>query len=72
LKSIQIMKNVAKESGVDLIKNEGFIILNPISESRISYSVGLPGDKLETEGEYKGLKKHIYTVLKKEILFFNI
>ena len=61
-KSIDIMKEVAKNSGLKLIPAKGFITLNPIGESQISYtSAYLPSDVLETEGKYKDLKKNIYT-----------
>ena len=62
IKSIEIMKNAAKKAGLKLIDAKDFITLKPIGESRISYtSAYLPSDVLETEGEYKGLKKNIYT-----------
>jgi hypothetical protein len=60
--SVNIMKVAAKSEGVSLIKNNDFITLSPCGESRVSYSGAfLPSDILETEGEYKGLKKNIYT-----------
>jgi hypothetical protein len=61
-KSIEIMKEAAKKAGLELISAKDFITLNPIGESQISYSGAfLPGEKLEIEGKYKGLKKNIYT-----------
>jgi len=60
-KSIKIMKESAKFEGVKLINAKDIITLIPIGESRITYSGALPGDIVETEGKYKGLKKSIYT-----------
>jgi hypothetical protein len=61
-KSIQIMKSAADKEGIKLIKSTDFISLIPLEEGRVSYGGAfLPGDKLETEGKYKGLKKSIYT-----------
>jgi len=60
--SIDIMKAAAIKAGVQLINAKDFITLIPIGESQISYSGAvLPGDIVETEGKYKGLKKSIYT-----------
>jgi hypothetical protein len=60
-KSIEIMKIAARKSGIQLVKSSDFITLIPCGESRISYSGVLPGDKVETEGKYKGLRKCVYT-----------
>lgn len=59
--SIDIMLNTAKESGVFMIKTTDFITLEPIAEGRVSYGPALPGDKVELDGLYKGLKKSVYT-----------
>lgn len=61
-KSIQLMLDCAKRSGITMIKAKDFISLVPIEEGRVSYSGAfLPGDIVETEGRYKGLKKQVYT-----------
>jgi len=60
--SIKIMMNAAKREGILMIRAKDFISLVPIEEGRVTYSSGvLPGDIVETEGQYKGLKKQIYT-----------
>lgn len=60
--TLRIMSESADKSCINLIKNDGFIQLIPCGESRVSYSgATLPGQKLETSGEYKGLKKNVYT-----------
>lgn len=59
--SIDIMKEAAKREGIQLINAKDYITLIPIGESQISYSGALPGQVVETEGKYKGLKKNIYT-----------
>jgi hypothetical protein len=61
-KSINIMKEAAKQEKTEIIENKDFITLIPCGESRISYSKFiLPGDIVETEGKYKGYKKQTYT-----------
>jgi hypothetical protein len=60
-KSLNIMKESAEFEGVKLISAKDIITLIPCGESRITYSGALPGDIVETEGKYKGLKKNIYT-----------
>lgn len=59
--SIDIMLKTAKREGIQLINAKDYITLIPIGESQISYSGALPGQVVETEGKYKGLKKNIYT-----------
>jgi hypothetical protein len=60
--SVRVMRAAASSEDVQLIKNKGIITLVPCGESQISYSgATLPGDVVETEGKYKGLKKNIYT-----------
>jgi hypothetical protein len=61
-KSVRIMKSSAASQGIKFINAKDIITLLPCGESQISYSgVFLPGDIIETEGRYKGLKKNIYT-----------
>ena len=61
-KSIELMLNAAKREGVTMIEAKDFISLIPIGEGQVSYSGAiLPGDVVETEGKYKGLKKQVYT-----------
>lgn len=60
-KSVQLMKDAAKNSDVELISGKDIITLVPCGESHISYSGAQPGDVVETEGKYKGYKKNIYT-----------
>jgi hypothetical protein len=60
-KSILLMSEVAKEEGILMIKTTDFITLVPLEEGRVSYGGALPGDVVETEGKYKGLKKSVYT-----------
>jgi len=60
--SVRLMKSAAKSQNIELIKNNDIITLVPLGESQISYSVAtLPGDVVETEGKYAGLKKNVYT-----------
>jgi hypothetical protein len=59
--SVRLMKDAAKRSDIELIPGKDIITLVPCGESRISYSGALPGDVVETEGKYKGLKKSVYT-----------
>jgi hypothetical protein len=61
-KSIDIVKLAALSERIELISAKDIISLVPCGESQISYSGCFsPGDVLETEGRYKGLKKNIYT-----------
>lgn len=60
-KSIEIMERSTKRAGIPLIKSSDFITLIPIGEGKVSYSGASPGDKVEIEGKYKGLKKQVYT-----------
>ena len=56
------MKSSADKEGVIMMKGSDFISLVALEEGRVSYSgFVLPGDKVETEGKYKGLKKQLYT-----------
>lgn len=60
--SVRIMKAAAEKEGVVFMKGSDFISLVALEEGRVSYSgFVLPGDKVETEGKYKGLKKQVYT-----------
>lgn len=59
--SVRIMRSAASSEDVQLIKNNGIITLVPCGESKISYSGAMPGEVVELEGKYKGLKKSIYT-----------
>jgi len=59
--SVHLMKASAHKEGIKLIPGKDLITLVPCGESSISYSGALPGDVVETEGKYKGLKKSIYT-----------
>ena len=59
--SVRIMKEAAEKEGVIMMKGSDFISLVALEEGRVSYSGALPGDKVETEGQYKGLKKQVYT-----------
>lgn len=59
-KSIEIMEKAAIEQ-IPLVKSSDFITLIPCGESKVSYSGALPGDKVEKDGKYKGLKKMVYT-----------
>lgn len=72
IKSFIMMENAVKQawtsplpgynSNPQLVKTSDIITLIPIEEGRVSYSGALsPGDIIETEGEYKGLKKQVYT-----------
>jgi hypothetical protein len=60
-KSVRLMKAAAHKEGIELISGKDIITLVPLEEGRVSYSGALPGDVVETEGKYKGLKKSIYT-----------
>lgn len=59
--SVRIMKAAAEKEGITFMKGSDFISLVALEEGRVSYSGALPGDKVETEGKYKGLKKQVYT-----------
>ena len=59
--SVSLMKAAAHKEGIELISGKDIITLVPLEEGRVSYSGALPGDVVETEGKYKGLKKSIYT-----------
>jgi hypothetical protein len=59
--SVSLMKAAAHKEGIELIPGKDIITLVPLEEGRVSYSGALPGDVVETEGKYKGLKKSIYT-----------
>jgi hypothetical protein len=59
--SVRLMKDAAKRSDIELISGKDIITLVPLEEGRVSYSGALPGDVVETEGKYKGLKKSVYT-----------
>jgi hypothetical protein len=59
--SVRLMKAAANKEGIELISGKDIITLVPLEEGRVSYSGALPGDVVETEGKYKGLKKSIYT-----------
>jgi hypothetical protein len=59
--SVRVMKAAAKDQGITMIKANDFISLVALEEGRVSYSGALPGDIVETEGKYKGLKKQVYT-----------
>jgi hypothetical protein len=60
--SVRLMKAAAHKEGIELISGKDIITLVPLEEGRVSYSGALPGDVVETEGKYKGLKKSIYTL----------
>lgn len=60
-KSVELMIKEAKDAGVIMMKATDFISLVALEEGRVSYSGALPGEKVETEGKYKGLKKSVYT-----------
>lgn len=60
-KSFLLMKSSADKEGVIMMKGSDFISLVALEEGRVSYSGALPGEKVELEGQYKGLKKQIYT-----------
>lgn len=59
--SVRIMKTAADKDGVIMMKGSDFISLVALDEGQVSYSGALPGDKVELEGKYKGLKKQVYT-----------
>ena len=59
--SVRIMKAAAEKEGVIMMRGSDFISLIALEEGRVSYSGALPGEKVETEGKYKGLKKSVYT-----------
>lgn len=59
--SVRIMKAAAEKEGVIMLKGSDFISLVALEEGRVSYSGALPGDVIETDGKYKGLKKNVYT-----------
>jgi hypothetical protein len=59
--SVHLMRAAAHKEGIELISGKDIITLVPLEEGRVSYSGALPGDVVETEGKYKGLKKSIYT-----------
>ena len=60
-KSVELMIKEAKDAGVIMMKASEFISLVALEEGRVSYSGALSGEKVETEGKYKGLKKSVYT-----------
>jgi hypothetical protein len=60
-KSVELIIKEAKDAGVIMMKATDFISLVALEEGRVSYSGALPGEKVETEGKYKGLKKNVYT-----------
>lgn len=60
-KSVQIMTYNAKNEGIIMMKGSEFISLSALGEGQVSYSGAMPGDTVETEGQYKGLKKQVYT-----------
>lgn len=59
--SVRIMKSAAEKEGITMIKATDFISLIPLGEGHVSYGGAMPGDKVELEGKYKGLKKSVYT-----------
>ena len=59
--SVRVMKSAAEKEGILMIKATDLITLFPLEEGRASYGGALPGDVVETEGKYKGLKKSVYT-----------
>ncbi len=59
--SVRLMKAAAQKSDIELIPGKDIITLVPCGKSHISYSGAQPGDIVETEGKYKGLKKSVYT-----------
>jgi hypothetical protein len=59
--SVHLMKAAAHKEGIELIPGKDIITLVPLEEGRVSYGGALPGDVVETEGKYKGLKKSVYT-----------
>ena len=60
--SIRIMKYAAKREGITMIRATDFISLIPLGDGHVSYGGAFsPNDIVETEGEYKGLKKSVYT-----------
>ena len=60
-RSVRIMKAAADKEGILLVNAKDYITLCSLEEGRVSYQGALPGDIVETEGEYSGLKKMIYT-----------
>jgi len=60
-KSVDIMIMAAKNEGVIMMRGTDFISLVQLGEGHVSYSGAQPGDKVELEGQYKGLKKNVYT-----------
>ena len=60
-KSVELMKASADKEGIIMMKGSDFISLVSLGEGQVSYSGAQPGDKVETEGKYKGLKKQVYT-----------
>ena len=59
--SVSIMKAAVEKEGIVFMRGSDFISLMALGEGQVSYSGALPGDKVETEGQYKGLKKNVYT-----------
>lgn len=59
--SVRIMKAAAEKEGVIMLKGSDFISLVALEEGHVSYSGAMPGDVVELEGKYKGLKKSVYT-----------
>lgn len=60
LKSLEIMSSATKRENIELIQNNDFLTLEPISEGKPSYN-GHGSGELMIEGEYKGLYKQVYT-----------
>ena len=60
--SVHIMKAAAEKEGIIMMRGSDFISLVALEEGRVSYSGAMPGDVVELEGEYKGLKKSTYTL----------
>jgi hypothetical protein len=59
--SVKLMTETAEKEGVIMMPGRDFISLVALGEGRVSYSGASPGDIVETEGKYKGLKKSVYT-----------
>lgn len=60
--SVRYMLAAAANAGITMLKGSDFISLVPLGEGTVSYSGAIgPGDVVEAEGEYKGLKKNVYT-----------
>jgi hypothetical protein len=59
--SVNIMKAAAEKEGIVFMRGSDFISLVALGEGQVSYSGAQPGDKVELDGKYKGLKKQVYT-----------